>query len=470
MPEKRRRYQPSEKEKETCFPVGTRFGKLTTLEVCGPESSTDCLCDCGKTIRVKHFKLISKNTRACGDLSCTRNWIQEGQRSGLLTSLEKISVGKEKSVKCICDCGIEKTFKTQSFVYEEAVCCGGVNCLALYKNEKSNNSLGEKILKGTKFGKIMVLEDCLPLGNAKCICDCGKEFINSYTHIKDRSISCGKTCGLINPVKGYIGSFRKSANRNGYFCSLTDEEFESIIFQNCYYCDASPSKKYPRKNKKNYIAVNGIDRLNSNKGYIQNNVVPCCWICNFSKNTLTLLEFSFWIAQVYKNISSVVDNKWDAPSERLDLSPIENKAVSHFYQDLKNREQNFSVSKKDVADLMFRNCFYCNIKPSNALKIKLTKYSSVQVVNYSGLDRVDNNLGYLTNNVVPCCAVCNCSKRDLELYDWLDWVNRAYKGIVNQGIEIPQNISKPLRVKQPRKINDETPADSGSTRASLLAF
>lgn len=36
-----------------------------------------------------------------------------------------------------------------------------------------------------------------------------------------------------------------------------------------------------------------------------------------------------------------------------------------------------------------------------------------------GVDRVDNAKGYVMDNVVPCCAICNSMKSSMKLVDFL---------------------------------------------------
>ena len=49
------------------------------------------------------------------------------------------------------------------------------------------------------------------------------------------------------------------------------------------------------------IKINGIDRIDSNKGYSFDNVVACCKYCNGAKNTMTQEEFKEWIKRVYEH-------------------------------------------------------------------------------------------------------------------------------------------------------------------------
>ena len=49
------------------------------------------------------------------------------------------------------------------------------------------------------------------------------------------------------------------------------------------------------------LKCNGVDRINSNIGYTEENTVPCCKYCNTAKNTMTQNEFKMWIKRVYKH-------------------------------------------------------------------------------------------------------------------------------------------------------------------------
>ena len=48
------------------------------------------------------------------------------------------------------------------------------------------------------------------------------------------------------------------------------------------------------------VCVNGIDRVDSSKGYVEDNVVSCCKYCNTAKNTMSRDEFFKWIKRVYE--------------------------------------------------------------------------------------------------------------------------------------------------------------------------
>lgn len=82
-----------------------------------------------------------------------------------------------------------------------------------------------------------------------------------------------------------------------------------IVSQICFYCDheevdkgiplrktrKAQRKKNGSKGKINlnnlYYIANGIDRVDSSKGYTKENCIPCCRPCNVAKLDRTQEEF-----------------------------------------------------------------------------------------------------------------------------------------------------------------------------------
>ena len=44
---------------------------------------------------------------------------------------------------------------------------------------------------------------------------------------------------------------------------------------------------------------NGVDRVDNQKGYTVNIIVPCCKRCNVANSDLTLEEFYSWVQEIY---------------------------------------------------------------------------------------------------------------------------------------------------------------------------
>lgn len=89
--------------------------------------------------------------------------------------------------------------------------------------------------------------------------------------------------------------------------------------------------------------------------------------------------------------------------------------IKHLYRrysyDAKRRGKEFNLSLEVFESIIACNCQYCNQAPSQIYSQKAAGYK-VDTVVYNGVDRVDNSIGYVPGNVVPCCASCNQSKKD----------------------------------------------------------
>jgi hypothetical protein len=205
---------------------------------------------------------------------------------------------------CQCECGNKKIVTAHSLKSGNTKSCG---CL----RKKTPHNF--KDLSGQRFGKLVILNFSHMQKNRSfwnCICDCGNSYIANGTSLKTKQVkSCGcwhrelfsskNTEASMNEIfRNYI---IKAEKRNVVF-ELTREDFNIITKQDCYYCGKEPSRIRKNKyNNGNYI-YNGIDRIDSSKGYILENCVPCCTQCNIAKNATPQDEFINWIKKVYKHM------------------------------------------------------------------------------------------------------------------------------------------------------------------------
>lgn len=70
---------------------------------------------------------------------------------------------------------------------------------------------------------------------------------------------------------------------------LTREQFAIFVTQDCSYCEAEPGYK-----------LNGIDRVDNNKGYVLDNCVSCCKVCNSWKSSMALKQFVLLAKAIYE--------------------------------------------------------------------------------------------------------------------------------------------------------------------------
>ena len=112
-------------------------------------------------------------------------------------------------------------------------------------------------------------------------------------------------------VAKYSFYTRNSYKRKISF-NLTLNEFVEIATKNCAYCGAKPASfnhyKFQKNKMKKFsydraeIKINGIDRIDSSKGYEIGNCAPCCKNCNFAKSKLTVEEFKIHVLKMYTHL------------------------------------------------------------------------------------------------------------------------------------------------------------------------
>lgn len=182
-------------------------------------------------------------------------------------------------------------------------------------------------LRWKKFGRLTVLSRTATQksrGMWSCQCDCGKTTTVSTSNLKRnkvRSCGCLKKEVSAQSIKKIIGyntlstgeavfnalykDYKISALYKKLEFDLSKNDFKRLTKQNCKYCNTEPKHLYKKKNLNGGYVGNGVDRLDSNKGYTYDNVVPCCKTCNTMKNTLSVEEFVLHIQQISINISRI---------------------------------------------------------------------------------------------------------------------------------------------------------------------
>lgn len=153
-----------------------------------------------------------------------------------------------------------------------------------------------------------------------CVCECGnKRNVGTRELIHGITYSCGcrlyinphknrKYCEEESSFRAKVSTHKAQAKNRNIVWDLTYEEAILLLKSNCHYCGRKPNKsfnsytqrKFSEQKNKFEILCNGIDRIDSNLGYVKNNVVSCCKICNFAKNNLTCDEFMSWINDLVK--------------------------------------------------------------------------------------------------------------------------------------------------------------------------
>lgn len=128
-----------------------------------------------------------------------------------------------------------------------------------------------------------------------CICDCGKELVLQASRFNTR-----KSCGCLQKKPEGVAAFnqlyacyRSSANSRSLAFELDKEEFRALTSQACSYCGTGPSRLHMGK-----YHYNGIDRVNSDIGYVTGNCVTSCRECNVAKSDMSPTQWSAWLNRI----------------------------------------------------------------------------------------------------------------------------------------------------------------------------
>jgi hypothetical protein len=237
-----------------------------------------------------------------------------GQRFGRL-EVKNIDCQKRIGKKlytfwnCLCDCGKTKSINGHALKAGKSQSCG---CLKIELLKEYENIVGQK------FGRWEVIKEVEKPDNIKgrnkywlCKCECGKKRIVKGDSLKSgTSTSCGcyiaeltrnrtkYEYGLASVLNVYR-MYKRNSKKAGRIFELSLDFFKLITQKRCIHCGSEPNNIMKNYHNNGDYVYNGIDRINSDLGYTEDNVVPCCWHCNQAKSDYTLEEHDSWLEQSY---------------------------------------------------------------------------------------------------------------------------------------------------------------------------
>lgn len=97
-----------------------------------------------------------------------------------------------------------------------------------------------------------------------------------------------------------------------------------------------------------------------------------------------------------------------------------NNTLYKYRQQAKDRGLVFDISRSEFHALVASLCTYCGAPPQNVMK------AAGGDILYNGIDRVDNDVGYVSGNVVPCCKICNIAKGRMSVEEFYRWVSKVH--------------------------------------------
>ena len=181
-------------------------------------------------------------------------------------------------------------------------------------------------------------------------------------------------------LEAHYKIYQRSARLKKLKFEFSEEEFKSLVTQNCYYCNIVDEK-----------GSNGIDRMNQSVGYIQSNGASCCAMCNWMKGSLDSATF-------IKRTQHIYSFQKDADKKMHPECFPDAKCVSYasYRSRAEKKSLEFAITHDDYKSIIQQDCYLCG--------------KSTTETNINGVDRVDNTVGYTLENCKACCKECNHMK------------------------------------------------------------
>jgi hypothetical protein len=241
------------------------------------------------------------------------------QKFGRLTIVKRLDEKKRKYIlwEAVCDCGnCIKVIPTK-------VSNGSVISCGCYRTEKLKEKA--KDWAGLKFNRITLLKRSDKKNKGSFywdgICECGNPILAIPSKVASGEIkSCGCFCREKSSERfkklGEMArkdppkiSSAKHVWRSSYKDGDIDfEDWLNLTQQFCYYCGRQPLNCYnmahklsskEQKENGNFV-YNGLDRIDSSLPHNKNNVVPCCYQCNWAKSAMPQKDFFDLMMKIYE--------------------------------------------------------------------------------------------------------------------------------------------------------------------------
>lgn len=169
------------------------------------------------------------------------------------------------------------------------------------------------------------------------------------------------------------------------------------------------------------------DKLKDKEGFIfrpkkdiTSQVINCWKILGFSGHrTSNKSRFYFWDTQctncgivASKDISHINKTQTCRHCKMMKRGEAGLNVLFYAYKSNTKKEtkREFSLTRDEFQEITSKNCYYCAGVPIRTICGAKTKYSDWGVYTFNGIDRLDNEIGYVKLNCVPCCKRCNWAK------------------------------------------------------------
>ena len=167
---------------------------------------------------------------------------------------------------------------------------------------------------GKRFGRLLLVRRIGPAPTKyECLCDCGNIKFILWSNLQSGQI---KSCGCLRreltqirkrkppevvaviQIRNY---YKRNAKLRNIQWLISDAKVKELVFSPCHYCGIIGGTETNLQWTNRKIKTNGIDRIDNNKDYTDENSVACCKDCNFAKHKKSVPQFKSWLQRIIKH-------------------------------------------------------------------------------------------------------------------------------------------------------------------------
>ena len=236
-------------------------------------------------------------------------------------------------------------------------------------------------LLGQRFGRLVVLEQVESIGGDatwRCRCDCGHE-----TKVRGRSLRHGdtKSCGCL-----------KQEVLLDRAADITGEKFGR------------------------WIAVKRVPNPHKN---------GAAWLCRCSCGNESIVTAS---NLRWGRSSSCGCLFREESAKRMSLprgQAAKNHVLHSYKRSAEVRGLEWALLDEHFWLLISSDCHYCGLPPSRPLPTNVRRRETCKDFVRNGVDRKNNSIGYVVENVVTCCTTCNKFKKSMTYEEFTAYLDRV---------------------------------------------
>lgn len=148
----------------------------------------------------------------------------------------------------------------------------------------------------------------------------------------------------------------------------------------------------------------------------------CYWLCSCDCGRDTLVATSVLKNKTVQSCGCLFKETFEKYS--FDEAVIQ-VSFNKYKRSAEKRGHGFSLDIKQFTVLVTGDCKYCGSPPMEYPMYKRKEAPALSLL--TGIDRVDNSVGYVSTNCVSCCKFCNMMKHAYPEKFFLEHIKKIYK-------------------------------------------